>query len=314
MNKMLFIYNPRSGSGKIRTLLADLVEIFSSNEWNVTVHPTAGPQECSEFIEKEGTGYDLIVAAGGDGILHEAVNGLNRIDFQVPLGCVASGTVNDFINSHHIPADPAEAAQLIVSARPEAVDVGLFNQECFTYVAACGLSTHVSYTTSQDDKKRFGPLAYIVNGLNTVDFAHWENNCVSMNVRWQGGETSGDFLFAAISNTLYIGGSTSLASDDASFIDGKLELLLIRRPMNLHELNTIALGIISQNFDSDFFIRAKSEWIEIDSEPADWTLDGEYGGSWEHVRIETKPQVLKLLRPALNRDGRTEVPEHSGDE
>lgn len=304
MNKMLMLYNPKSGSGRIRAVLADLIEQFSGCGWNVTVHPTSRALDAEEFLAANGRDYDLIVISGGDGILHESINGLARLGFDRPLGYLPAGTVNDFASTHRIPMEPLRAADLIEKYQPVLVDIGRFNDEYFSYIAACGVSTQVSYTTSQADKKRFGPLAYIVNGLNTVDFAHWENNCVSMKVQWEDGEAEGDFLFASFSNTLYIGGSDSLTDDSASFTDGKLECLLIRRPMNLYELHLIASGILRRDFSSDFFVRSTSAWYEVNSEPADWTLDGEFGGTTTHARIEAVSGKFSLVREPLENTGK----------
>ena len=302
MNKMLFLYNPKSGAGKIRNSLADLIEMFSENDYQVTVYPTKAPLDAIQYIEKNGTQVDEIVVCGGDGILHEALNGLGKIDFQVPLGCIPCGTVNDFANSHEIPFDLIAAGKMICEQQPLSVDVAKFNDEYFSYIAACGISTQVPYTTSQTDKKMFGPLAYIVKGLNVVDFTHWENNCVTMNVSWEKGSAEGDFLFASFSNTLYIGSVDSLVMDGARFNDGLLEGLLIRRPMNLLELHQIAQGILKKDFSSDFFVQVRSPWFEIESEPTDWTLDGEFGGNLEYVKIQTYPNKLKLIRPPLQKE------------
>lgn len=82
MNKMLFLYNPKSGAGKIRNSLADLIEMFSENDYQVTVYPTKAPLDAIQYIEKNGTQVDEIVVCGGDGILHEALNGLGKLIFR----------------------------------------------------------------------------------------------------------------------------------------------------------------------------------------------------------------------------------------
>lgn len=78
--------------------------------------------------------------------------------------------------------------------------------------------------------------------------------------------------------------------------------LLIRRPMNLLELHQIAQGILKKDFSSDFFVQVRSPWFEIESEPTDWTLDGEFGGNLEYVKIQTYPNKLKLIRPPLQKE------------
>lgn len=56
MNKMLFLYNPKSGAGKIRNSLADLIEMFSENDYQVTVYPTKAPLDAIQYIEKWNSG------------------------------------------------------------------------------------------------------------------------------------------------------------------------------------------------------------------------------------------------------------------
>ena len=96
--KLLFIYNPVSGKGQARAFLADIVEIYSLNDYSVTVHPTKCKGDGFEFIKEHAHEYDLIAVCGGDGMLNEAVSGLMHTEEgkRPALAYMPSGSTNDF--------------------------------------------------------------------------------------------------------------------------------------------------------------------------------------------------------------------------
>lgn len=297
MKKVFFVYNPNSGNGRVKASLSDLIQYFSSLNVDVVVYPTRMPRDATRRLRDLGNDYSLIIVAGGDGLLHEAINGLIPARVETPVLYLPSGTTNDFANTHKIPFDLLEAATLVEDGKREILDVGKFGNEYFSYVAAFGVATHVSYATPQEDKKRLGRLAYINTALTTVDFIHWENNSAQMKVRWEDGEFEGDFLYGSISNSRYIAGSDSFVEDLYDWKDGKMEGFFIRRPMNIVELNAIIASIQKRDYENEFFIRVQSAWFEIESTPTAWTLDGEYGGTVDHIRLEVVPQALHVIVP-----------------
>lgn len=294
MKRLLLLYNPNSGDGRIRAHLAEIVEIISLEGFEVTVYPTKSAGDGQRYISEHGQEFNQIVSAGGDGMLHETVNGLGAIGFSRRLGYIPAGTVNDFANTHEIPLKMEKAAKSAVSSNIRQIDLGVFNGRYFAYVAACGIMTHASYDTSQIDKKRFGSMAYVVNGLVSVDYTHWENNSCNMHVRWESGSVRGSFVFCSISNSEYIGGFRQFADDNFSWNDGLLEGFFIRTPRSIPDLNTILGGILLKDYSSDCFVKIQSPWFEIESDPVNWTLDGEYGGEHSHVYIRAAEEALML--------------------
>ncbi|MBF0579070.1 YegS/Rv2252/BmrU family lipid kinase [Erysipelotrichaceae bacterium RD49] len=295
MKKMLMLYNPCSGDGRIKDSLSELVDELTKNGYLVTVYPTQFAGDAQATIEKEGAAFDRIVVCGGDGMMHEAINGWIHGKSLPTLAYVPSGTVNDFANTHGIPRDMLTAAQVAASNSWTYLDVGQFNEEYFSYVAAFGVGTSVSYKTPQEKKKILGPTAYILEALNTVDFAHWENNCETMKITWKGGEASGDFLYGMVSNSKYVAGTDVFTKDLFNWHDGLLEGLFIRRPMNLVELNTIIAGITRSDFSGPLFIQVQSPWFDFVCDQSAWTLDGEFGGVHDHVVAKAVPRALKMV-------------------
>ena len=301
MKKLLLIYNPVSGDGRIRSALSELINLFTSQGFLVTTYPTQKPKdawETLEHLDNTVENYDRIIVCGGDGMMHEALNGWMRGTEMPPLGYIPSGTVNDFASSYGISKDLIKAAEHACTPGWTSLDTGRFNDEYFTYVAAFGVGTSVSYQTPQKRKQIFGSAAYFIEALSTVDFAHWENNCESMEISWQGGTAQGDFLFGMVSNSKYVAGSDLFTRDLFNWHDGLLEGVFFRRPMNLNELNQIIGCLIRSDFNnSSVCFQVQSPWFEFKSSQTEWTLDGEYGGMHDHVTITAIPETLRMILP-----------------
>ena len=143
--KMLFIFNPKAGKGKIKTNLLDIVDIFSGHDYEIIIRATQAPKDAYQKAKEYADSVDLIVCSGGDGTLDEVVTGIMEVESQVPIGYIPAGSTNDFANSIGIPKPMEQAAKLVVEGEPFACDIGRFNDSYFVYVAAFGLFTAVSF-------------------------------------------------------------------------------------------------------------------------------------------------------------------------
>lgn len=295
MEKVLLLYNPKAGNGRVRMLLSDLIEGLS-RRFAVEVYPTRKPMDAAEGI-KIHPDFDILAIAGGDGMLHDGLNGLIYSGKQKPVFYLPTGTVNDFATTHHLSKKVNEA--LMNLDQPVSfLDVGLFNEEYFTYVAAFGLLTNVSYVTSQKDKRRLGILAYWRQSLREVDFIHWENNSFVVHVEYDGGEFKDDIIFGAISNTRYMAGLDFHKQEEEHLRDGQLEAVFVKRPMNLSELEQIIKALADHNYDSEFIYSLRSPWYRIHSDKnIDWTLDGEFGGSLKDAEIQAVSDQFSIYLP-----------------
>ena len=82
--KLLFVYNPHSGVGKVRSQLSDILEIMVRAGYEVRVHPTQERGDATRRVAADAHAYDLIVCCGGDGTLDETVTGLMQNRVSVP--------------------------------------------------------------------------------------------------------------------------------------------------------------------------------------------------------------------------------------
>ena len=74
--KMLFIFNPKAGKGKIKTSLLDIVDVFNKGGYEVMIRATQHPRDAYEQARDYAEEMDLIVCSGGDGTLDEVVTGV----------------------------------------------------------------------------------------------------------------------------------------------------------------------------------------------------------------------------------------------
>ncbi len=290
--KLLFIVNPRSGKNKPRGPLYDAVAEFCRGGYLVSVHETAGTGDATRCVLEHGGDYDLVVCCGGDGTLNETVNGLMQLPEMPPLGYIPAGSTNDFATSLGLPGDIRQAAAAIMKGKPRQLDLGRFNQRYFSYVASFGAFTQASYATPQSAKNVLGHLAYLLAGIK--DISSLRPHPVELLA--DGELISGKFLFGAISNSTSIGGLLRLPDRQVQMDDGKLELLLVRCPDNLIELQELVGSLLMQDFNSRWLsLHHVSRAVVYPQEEMEWSLDGEREPGAAMITVENLPGRLKII-------------------
>lgn len=297
MKKMLFVYNPRSGKGLIRTHLSTILEMFSAAGYDITVYPTKCGMDACEVVQNRAADFDMVVCSGGDGTLDEVVTGLVNGRKHCPVGYIPAGSTNDFANSLGIPKQMDQAARVILEGEPFRCDIGKFNDDYFVYVAAFGIFTDVSYQTKQELKNVLGHAAYLIEGMKRM--GTWK----SCHLRFESQECSGEgeFVFGMITNSNSVGGIKGLPGKNVELNDGLFEVMLVHAPQNLSNWQDIITAVLMQEESGNSVVRFKSKRIEIFSDEAiAWTRDGENGGEHTHVICENQKEVLEIMTEAEN--------------
>jgi YegS/Rv2252/BmrU family lipid kinase len=166
----MMIFNPAAGWRDWREDLLKVVGYLSQQGWSVTWRETWGPGDATTFArEAVAKGYDVALAAGGDGTISEAVNGLAGT--EVALGVLPIGTGNVWAREVGLPLWGIirrdfleEATSALVEARRCQVDVGRAGQQHFLLWAGVGLDAKVTEVIEPRTRvqKRWGALAYAV--------------------------------------------------------------------------------------------------------------------------------------------------------
>ncbi|MBQ5369560.1 MAG: YegS/Rv2252/BmrU family lipid kinase [Peptococcaceae bacterium] len=299
VKELLLLVNPKAGKAEVKQNLMEIVDILVKAGWRVVIRTTQYSGEVTDIIKAEGSRYSMVVCAGGDGTLNEAVRGLIDLAAQPMLGYIPAGTTNDFATSLALPKNNLlQAAEIVANGVPFCCDAGLFNLRPFVYVAAFGIFTEVSYSTPQQSKNVLGHAAYILEGLKSLaDVKTHELVIVT-----DGEVISGEFLFGMVSNSISVGGFKMNSKSKIEMNDGLLEVVLVRKPRNPAELQGAVAALLRNEFTTLDEHRAtclytfRTQKLQVFSkESVSWTLDGEYGGDLQSVTISVKPKAYHIM-------------------
>jgi diacylglycerol kinase (ATP) len=142
--RIKLIFNPIANLGKAKTLSAPLqatLEGLDGCDWVETKYPNHA-REIAQQAASEG--YDLVVAMGGDGTVHEVLNGLmeSPAGIHPALGVVPIGSGNDFSSVLGVPPDPISALHKVLQGNPRTIDIGrlkMDNDQVIYWANAVGL-------------------------------------------------------------------------------------------------------------------------------------------------------------------------------
>lgn len=169
------ILNPAARSGRA----GNFVEVLQELPGSPIVKLTTRPREAEEFArEAIAQGYQKIVAAGGDGLIHEVVNGIASspaMNDPVLLGVLPLGTMNVFASELELPLDSIEAAwEVILENRFRDIDLACAThletqqQWFFVQLAGIGIDAEVLVETSSEAKMAFGLVSYLFSFLKVL--------------------------------------------------------------------------------------------------------------------------------------------------
>lgn len=276
MRKARLIYNPTSGREEMKRRLADILQRLDSAGIETSCHATTGEGDATlaaaEAVER---GYDLIIAAGGDGTLNEVINGMAEKENIPPLGVFPLGTTNDFARALGIPKNWEDYCDLVIRNETRPIDLGKANDRYFINIAGGGTLTELTYEVPSKLKTMIGQLAYYLKGLEKmVSLTPQE-----LIIKASGQETIHDeFMVFLIANSNSVGGFEKLAPG-ASIDDGLFDVIALRK-CNLAEfVRVVSLALRGEHINDKKVIHFRTDYMEVVSPgPVMLNLDGEYGG------------------------------------
>ena len=294
MQKLLFIYNPTSGKGRVADGLSPMLDVFTKAGWLTTVYPTQHKGDATRIVRELGNQYDRVVCAGGDGTLSETVTGMMSLEQPPLLGYIPFGSTNDCATTLDLPKVPTQAA--LIAARdgiPRESDVGKLNGKPFVYVAAFGAFTQVAYETSQDLKNTFGHLAYIMEGIASLPSI----TPYHIKVEYDGNVLEDDFYFGMVSNAYSIGGIKLPAKEHVILDDGLFEVDLVKKPVSITDVANGFQWLTDPQASKGMRVHFKASHLTFTCDrPLPWTLDGEFGGNEMINEVVNCQKALTIIR------------------
>ncbi|MGT2906639.1 diacylglycerol kinase [Streptococcus dentiloxodontae] len=275
------IYNPTSGQEIMKKNVAEVLDILEQSGYETSTFQTTPDLYSAKNEAKRAAlaGFDLIIAAGGDGTINEVVSGIAPLKHRPQMAIIPTGTTNDFARALKVPrGNPIEAAKVIAKNQTIQMDIGrAYADKYFINIAAAGSLTELTYSVPSKLKTMLGYLAYLAKGVELLP----QVKKVPVKITHDNGvfEGSLSMIFVALTNS--VGGFETIAPD-AKLDDGKFTLLLVKTS-NLFELmGLIRLVLMGGRHVNDKNIEyIKTSKIKIEPLSKDRmmiNLDGEYGG------------------------------------
>ena len=213
--------------GKIEDYLPHIKQRLSLRYSQVDSISSASAAMSQELAEKQSSKYDVIISCGGDGTLHNVINGVMRSEANPIVGILPFGTCNDVARSLNIPLDLEKAIDCLLRLDVTKYDCLTDKSKFITYSIATGYLTKATYSTSGKAKRKLGRFAYVISAIKNL----FNFNAIPMTVTFDKERIHGKFVFMMLLNGNYAGGMRLNKNDNYS--DGKVKLVLIKKTRGL---------------------------------------------------------------------------------
>jgi YegS/Rv2252/BmrU family lipid kinase len=294
MKKLLLIINPMAGKSMYKEGLGDALAILAAGGYETTVRFTEATGHACQLARELGELYDVVACIGGDGTLSEVMEGVVHLEKQPLIGYFPLGTANDVATTLKLPKSniPA-AAERIVKGTPMSFDLGTFgNDGNFTYVAAFGAFTDISYVTPQQEKQALGHFAYVLEGMMRLP----KIASVHAKVEYDGGVVEDDFILGGLVNSTSVAGLIHLDPSKIRLNDGLFELTLVRLPRSISEMRQLLKDLMNQDYTGPIFKIVPTKYAKFTfNKPVSWTRDGESGGEHTEIEFRNIQNAVKII-------------------
>lgn len=288
------IMNPAARSTKAARMRACVEALSPAPEMHFTQY-AGHATEIAEKLAQEGR--ELVVAAGGDGTVNEVLQGLCRVnatraDFSshTALGTLPAGTMNVFAYEIGFPShrDLVKPWQVMTGGARREMDLWMANEHYFIQLAGVGMDAEIVKATTWQMKKRYGPLAYAIAGLQVL-----KGPLPTVTIKAPDRPDAHGCL-VLIGNGRNYGGRFPLFRE-ATPTDGLLDVVIVREDFNVWHGMQVLRGALLDGYkaaeDLDYLQLAEFT-VEATPETA-LQLDGELCGSTP-VRFRAAPFRLRV--------------------
>lgn len=301
--KVIFIINPNANMGQAWRQAADLRPImqeFGVADWTGSVYPTHAIELTRKAVED---GYDLIIAGGGDGTVHEVVNALMSFpeERRPALGIIPLGSGNDFAYSVGMDPEPWKALRQIFNGQEKRVDIGEIEDETgrteyFDNAVGIGFDAIVTIHSHKMPLLR-GYLMYIAAVLKTIFLNHhpigvniivddqeeWQDR-VMMFVLCNGGREGGGFMIYP----------------PADITDGIFHYVAVQEVPRLTLLGLVPAFMKGSHLPHSKIKYGDFNKISIQADqPLFIHLDGEvfsgFSSSIKNIKVKLHPKAIRII-------------------
>ena len=295
----IFIINPSAGQGKAGKLIPQIRAVMEGMADPYTIYTTKAAGDAERFVRETcETGKEVrFYICGGDGSLHEAVNGAKGFP-QTEIGLFPVGTGNDFIRNFGKKQDFMDVLSQ-VEGKSVSCDVIDINGRYVVNMANIGFDCEVAAQVGKWKKKPLisGPAAYLIS--LAVEFAKPMGK--RMSFRWADGTTmTGRFLLCTLANGCFCGGGFC-SSPKANLHDGLMDVGIVRmvpRRKFIGILPKYKTGTyLETKLAAEKVLYEKYRKLELAvAEPANISIDGEIS-RFTYLKAEMVQDAFRFIIP-----------------
>lgn len=296
LGKALLIVNPVAQSGKGSKSGKIAFNILSQEyKQNVDLIYTKNANDAKKIASTK-QGYDTMIAVGGDGVIHETVNGLMMLKRKdrPKFGIIPVGSGNDYARSLGVSFDTKKAVHQLMTSNIKNLDIGKVNDQYFAETLSFGLDAGIALGTMELRKKTnsTGFLLYFKSGIDQIlHHYHTYNYTLKLDDK----KLDGESIIIAVQNGVTYGGGFQICPK-ASMEDGLLDICIARGGVKL-PLALFMFSLASKGFHRHFsivsFHRSKTAKLKFSGEHTpkcqidgeEYTAD-EYNISMLHKQLD----------------------------
>jgi diacylglycerol kinase (ATP) len=291
------IFNPAARGEKARHFRRHLDKIASRGALKVTAIPGDARRLAGEAVAE---GFELIVAAGGDGTVNEVLNGIGdtRDGFaRARLGVLPLGTINVFAREIGLPLRIEQAWETLLRGRETRLDLpcaefsakGVRQRQYFVQLAGAGLDARAIELVTWPLKKKIGPLAYVMAGVKAL-----RDRLPRITARVDGQSATGELIL--VGNGRFYGGPLEIFPQ-ADLHDGFLDICVLPRANWLTLLRCLPGLLARRKLPAHLVLRYRATVFELVGDAAaSFELDGEWAGNLP-VTLSVEREQLRVAVP-----------------
>ncbi len=289
---LFVIANPACGGGRGEKYIPQIERALEDLKLEFKLVKTSRPKEATELARKAvAEGFRKIVAAGGDGTVHEVVNGI--LGTGAILGIIPIGNGNDISRCLQIPRDIPAACRTLEKAYTRTIDLGIANGAYSVGVASTGFDSVVTEIANKMAIKARGPAKYTFaafRALTSFRVSNFHFNC-------DGKLSAEKAMLIAVANSRSYGGGMKIAPA-AELDDGLFDICLVKEVSRFHFIRVFPTVFSGQHIKDPNITIFRAREIEISSEdPFHVYADGEYIMPLP-ARFRIVPRALEVIVPS----------------
>ncbi len=285
--RFLVIHNPNAGSAARRLYHATLGELKGFGAHIEVVETSRHGDGVAVATDAAWTTrFDAIVAAGGDGTVHNVAEGL--VGHDMPLGIIPTGTANVFARELNLSRNPTKLAQILVHGQVHDIPMGQVNGRPFLFVVGIGFDAEAVRLFETEGTRAFGQAGFIWPALRALALRQDRPLYVTTK---QGASCAHWIIITRArryAGNLFLAGAADLRRPFFHVVRFRGSGFLIR----MRQLASIALGAI--NHDPTIEIEAAT-WARIEGDrTVPVQIDGEPLGVLP-LELGLHPKLLRII-------------------